>query len=109
MMKSRPVLITFSILAALQVIAGGAALQDVIGKTAFGLFVLAVAAVQVGMTFYVQNSVVPAQDTVAYVNQDGIAVAGPAAGLTNGTAVDVVKAPTLDDVGDVAKGDPFNK
>lgn len=105
-MKTRPVLITFSILAALQVIAGGAALQDVIGKTAFGLFVLTVAAVQVGMTFYVQNSVVPAQDAVAYINQDGIAVAGPAAGLTNGTAVEVVPSPVVNDAGG---GDPFNR
>jgi hypothetical protein len=91
MPKSRPVLITFSILAGLQVLAGGAALGDVIGDTAFGLFVLAVAAVQVGMTFYVQNQVVPTQDVGAYVNSAGSLVAGPAAGVTNGKSVDVVK------------------
>ena len=92
MNKSRPVLITFSVLAALQVLTGGSALADFIGKDLAGLIVLIVAAVQVGMTFYVQNQTVPVQDAVAYVNQEGQAVAGPAAGLTNGTAVEVVQA-----------------
>ena len=91
MPKSRPVLITFSILAGLQVLSGGAALGDVIGTTAFALFVLVVAAVQVGMTFYVQNQVVPVPDIGAYVNSEGQLVAGPAAGVTNGKTVDVVK------------------
>lgn len=90
MNKSRPVVIVFSILAALQVLTGAAALGDVIGDTLFGLFAIVVAAVQVGMTFYVQNGVVPVEDTAAYINSDGHAVAGPAAGLTNGTSVEVV-------------------
>jgi hypothetical protein len=91
MNKSRPVLITFSILAGLQVLSGGAALADVIGKDVFGLFVLGVAAVQVGMTFYVQNTVVPSGDVGAYTNTDGVMVAGPAAGVTNGKVVEVVQ------------------
>lgn len=92
-MKTRPVVITFSILAALQVLTAGSALTDVVGKDVAGLLILAIAAVQVGMTFYVQNSVVPGEDAVAYINQEGVAVAGPAAGLTNGTAVVVQQAP----------------
>lgn len=91
MNKSRPVLIIFSILAGLQVLTGAAALGDVIGDQAFGLFALGVGAVQVGMTFYVQNSVVPVQDVAAYQNSYGDVVAGPAAGVTNGKLVDVVK------------------
>lgn len=89
MTKSRPVLITFSILAGLQVLTGAAALSDVIGDQAFGLFAIAVAAVQVGMTFFVQNQVVPAQEVAAYQDKEGHVVAGPAAGATNGTPVTV--------------------
>lgn len=89
--KSRPVLIVFSILAALQVLAGATALSDIIGKDTFALFALLVAAVQVGMTFYVQNQVVPTQDVGAYTNTAGQLVAGPAAGVTNGKEVEVVK------------------
>lgn len=92
-MKSRPVVIVFSILAALQVLTAGSTLADVVGKDLAGLVILAIAAVQVGMTFYVQGGVVPSQDSVAYINEKGVAVAGPAAGLTNGTAVEVQQAP----------------
>jgi hypothetical protein len=87
MTKSRPVLIVFSILAGLQVLTGAAALGDVIGDQAFGLFAILVAAVQVGMTFYVQNQTVPVMDVAAYQNSKGQVVAGPAAGATNGTPV----------------------
>ena len=91
MSKSRPVLIVFSILAGLQVLTGAAALGDVIGQEAFGLFAIGVAAVQVGMTFYVQNMTVPQGDVAAYVNSRGDVVAGPAGGVTNGKLVEVVK------------------
>lgn len=92
MQKSRPVLITFSILAGLQVLTGAAALGDVIGEQAFGLFSIAVAAVQVGMTFYVQNQTVPVGDVAAYVNTEGRTVAGPASPpvVQDGTSVEVV-------------------
>lgn len=96
MTKSRPVLITFSILAGLQVLTGAAALGDVIGDQAFGLFAIVVAAVQVGMTFYVQNQVVPNGDVAAYVNEAGTVVAGPAAAPTNGSAVVVQPARKTD-------------
>lgn len=77
--KSRPVLITFSILAGLQIITAGTALADVIGATTAGLIVLVIAAVQAGMTFFVQGMVVPLADTVQYINSDGASVNGPAA------------------------------
>ena len=88
-MKSKPVLITFSILAGLQVLTGAAALGDVIGDQLFGLFAIVVAAVQVGMTFYVQNQTVAVLDVAAYADKTGQVVAGPAAGATRGTPVTV--------------------
>lgn len=94
MNKSRPVLIIFSILAGLQVLSAGAALADVIGKDLFGLFALGVAAIQVGMTFYVQNLTVPLQDVAAYVTggNSPLLVAGPASSVTDGTEVVVDQA-----------------
>jgi hypothetical protein len=92
-MKSKPVLIIFSTLAGLQVLTAGAALGDVVGPKLFGLFALGVAAVQVGMTFYVQNQTVPLQNVAAY--ESGTAagvVAGPAAVPANGVPVDVTVA-----------------
>lgn len=90
MKKSKPVLIVFSILAGLQVLSAGAALGDVVGPKLFGLFALAVAAVQVGMTFYVQNLTVPLANVAAYESgtNAGI-VAGPAATPSNGVSVNV--------------------
>jgi hypothetical protein len=94
MNKSRPVLITFSVLAGLQILTAGTALADVIGKDVAGLIVLAVAAVQAGMSFYVQGQVVPLQDTAAYVDTKGNTVAGPASPpqVIDGSAVEVVKS-----------------
>lgn len=91
MNKSRPVLIIFSILAALQFLAAGAALGDLVGPHVFGLFGLSVGAVQVGMTFYVQNITVPIQNVAAYVTSGDVptVVAGPAAAATNGAEVTV--------------------
>lgn len=97
MNKSRPVLIVFSILAGLQVLSGGASLGDVIGKDTAGLFILLIAAVQVGMTFYVQGLTVPVGDVAAYVTggDNPKLVAGPASSTTNGAAVTVApEAPT---------------
>ena len=90
-MKSHGVLIFGSILAALQFLAGAAALGDLVGDQVFGLFVIVVGAVQVGWAAYQQQQVVPYQDTAAFVNKDGHVVAGPAAGVTNGKSVEVVK------------------
>lgn len=95
MNKSRPVLITFSILAGLQILTAGATLGDVVGDKVAGLIVLAVAAVQAGMSFYVQGQVVPLADTAAYVDTKGNTVAGPASppSVVDGSSVEVT--PTL--------------
>ena len=92
MNKSRPVLITFSVLAGLQILTAGTALADVIGAQTAGLIVLAVAAVQAGMSFYVQGQVVPLVDTAAYVDTKGNTVAGPASPpqVVDGASVTVV-------------------
>ena len=88
--KPRPVLITFSILAGLQILTAGTALTDVLGKDIAGLLVLVIAAVQVGMTFYVQGQVVPLQDAGAYVDIHGTMIAGPATGVEEGRKVSIV-------------------
>jgi hypothetical protein len=59
MIKREPVVIVMSFLAALQVLAGGAALTDLIGKEWAGVFFLFVAALQVGLQFYVRGQVTP--------------------------------------------------
>lgn len=103
--KSRPVIIIFSILAGLQILSNAGGLSEVLGAKIFFLFGILVAATQVGMTFYVQNTVTPNQDVAAYANKDGQVVAGPAAGVTNGKTVEVVKTELPASEGE---GAPFN-
>lgn len=95
MNKSRPVLITFSILAGLQVLTNATGLSDVVDPKWVFLIGILVAAVQTGMTFYVQNQVVPLQDTAAYVDTHGNTVAGPASppSVVDGASVEVVNSP----------------
>jgi len=59
MIKREPVVVVMSVLAALQVIAGGAALGELVGPQVAGVVVLAVAALQVGLQFYVRGQVTP--------------------------------------------------
>lgn len=92
--KSKPVLIMAAVLAGLQVLAGGAALADFIGPTAFGLFVLVLAAVQVGWGVFVTGQVTPWVDVVAKALPSGSVVAGPAARVDTGTRVEVVDVAT---------------
>jgi small basic protein len=86
MTKSRPVVITMSILAALQMLFGGLAAlnlpdgsfnETVLAIGAFGTLI--VAAAQFGVQFYVQNLVTPQVDVAAYRDKTGEIVAGPAA------------------------------
>jgi hypothetical protein len=76
---SRPVLIAMSILAGAQVLVGGAALGDVIGKQAAGLAIIGVAAAQAGIQFYVQGQVTPNASVAAWRTDNGRVVTGPAA------------------------------
>lgn len=89
--KSRPVLVTQAVLAALQVLTAGSVLADVIGAQLAALIVLGIAAVQTGAAIYVQGIVVPVADVAAYTPGDGsqALVAGPAADQANGTPVTV--------------------
>lgn len=90
---SRPVLTAMSILAGLQILTGGAALGDIIGLKAAGLAILAVAAAQAGIQFYVQGQVTPNDAVAARQLPTGQIVAGPAAPGTTveGTAVEVLR------------------
>jgi hypothetical protein len=92
MHKSRGVVIFGSILAALQFLAAASALSDMIGKETFGIFVIAVGAIQIGWSFYQEEQVIPYQDAAAYVDRSGQVVAGPAGGVTNGKLVDVTES-----------------
>ena len=85
--KSKPVLVTFSILAGAQVLTGGAALADVLPANVVGLLILAVASVQAGMTFWVQGQVTPWADVVSKRTPAGQVIAGPAADQETGTVV----------------------
>lgn len=96
-MKRNPVLVVMSTLAALQVLVGGAALGDVIGVKAAGLFVLGVAAVQTGVQFYVRGRVTPTDSVVAQRTDAGVVVAGPSAQAPTGVQVEepaVIAAPS---------------
>ena len=91
MTKSRPVLIMFSVLAALDFIAAYAGLSDHIGTEVAFFFIMGTKAVQVGCAFYSQGITVPLGDVSAYVNKNGSTIAGPASDAHNGAPV-VVRA-----------------
>lgn len=59
MSKREPVVVVMSVLAALQVLVGGAAFTEVVPTPWAGLATLVVAAVQVGVAFYVRGQVEP--------------------------------------------------
>jgi hypothetical protein len=76
MTKSRPVIVTMSALAAAQAFTATAAFTDAIPAKTAALIVAAVAAIQIGVQFYVQSAVTPAQDVVAFRNREGDVVPG---------------------------------
>lgn len=85
-MKSRPVVITMSILAALQMLFGGLAALNLpdgsyseMALTIGAIGTLVVASAQFGVQFYVQNLVTPHVDVASYRNKEGELVTGPAA------------------------------
>lgn len=85
---SRTHILVGAVLAGLQILNGGAALGDVIGAKAFGLFALVVAAFQAGWGFYTSATSIPTNAVAAVKTGDAI-VAGPAAEAPNGTLVTV--------------------
>jgi hypothetical protein len=82
--KKEPVVIVFSILAALQVINGGLALIDTIDKDVAAIISLVIGAITAGASFYVRAMVMPWNQVVSRVTEQGTVVAGPAAGVTPG-------------------------
>lgn len=85
-MKSRPVVITMSLLAALQMLFGGITTLNLpdgsyneVALTIGAIGTLIVASAQFGVQFYVQNLVTPMQDVAAFRDNTGQIVAGPAA------------------------------
>lgn len=95
---SEPVLITMSILAALQILFGGVGgvtyLSDnelIAAICAVGM--VAVGAAQVGVQFYVRGQVVPMDNVVEYTDRGGNVIAGPANNLVSeGAPVRAVNA-----------------
>lgn len=83
-----------SILAGLQIIAGGTVLTDVFPTAVVGLFILIVAGIQGGYSVYNQLvQVVPTSQVVAVATADGTAaIAGPAAAQETGSLVATVNA-----------------
>lgn len=92
--RSKPVLITFSVLAGLQVLCAGASLAEMIGAKTAGFVILVVAAVQAGMTFYVHNEVVPNKNVAARKLPDGRVISGPAADVGGGKPVTLIEGET---------------
>lgn len=92
-MKREPVLIVMSVLAALQILTAGAALGDVIGAQLAALLVLAVAAAQSGVQFYVRGAVTPNQAVAAKVDEarEGVVGGEAAPADLEGEAVEVVE------------------
>lgn len=94
-MKSRPIIITQSVLAGCDVIAVSASLTELVPNKVALFFILMTKAVQVGVAFYTQSVTVPQEDVAAYADKEGKVVSGPASGTTNGVPVDVVRADPL--------------
>lgn len=107
MTKSRPVIIFMSVLAGLQFLFAGMtatnlgefANQTILAIGAYGM--LATAACQIGVQFYLQQLVTPVQDVVAYRDRNGSIVPGELANDPGRAqeAVDVLTTPAADDVG----------
>jgi len=77
---NRPVVIVYSILAALQVINGGLALIDTLDKDIAAIIALVIGAITAGAAFWVESQVTPWNQVVSKM-QGGQVVAGPASGV----------------------------
>jgi hypothetical protein len=72
----RPIMVALSILAALKVLAGAAAIADLIGPTATGVTLAVLAAVDIGVATYLQSRVVPLESTIAYERRGRLRAGG---------------------------------
>ena len=99
--KPEPVLITMSVLAGLQILFGGvgsvtffADHELVAAICAVGM--VAVGAVQAGVMYYVRGQVVPLENVVERVDENGVVRAGPANNIVEeGTPVRNVNDPPV--------------
>lgn len=108
-MNREPLLIWSSTLVTLQILAGGAALGDVIGLQTAGLAILVVAALQGGTSFYIRGQVTAASTVIAQTTKEGGVVAGAASAVADGAPVSVdvtqlAPAPGPDDRGGIDVG-----
>ena len=85
-LKKEPVVIVFSILAALQVIDAALVLADSVNETAGAIISMVIAALTAAATVYVRGMVTPWVDVVSKI-QNGTVVAGPAAGPAGNTGI----------------------
>lgn len=90
--NAEPVVITMSVLAALQFLFAGAGLGEIIGAKVVFLGMLVVGAITVGIQFWIRGQVVATANVVAQVSPAGDVVAGPASPVTDGLPVDVTPA-----------------
>jgi hypothetical protein len=88
-MNREPLLIWSSTLVGLQILTGGAALGDLIGLHLAAFFILVVAALQGGTSFYIRGQLTPSAAVVAQTTKEGDVVAGEAAATASGPAVTV--------------------
>lgn len=79
MLKQQPVVIVFSIIAALQVINGGLAVTDVFSDEVAGIIALVIGALTAGASFYVRAMTAPWDTVVSKINEKGLVIPGPAA------------------------------
>lgn len=77
-LKRNPVVVVFSVLAALQVITAGLGLIDSLNKDTVSIIVLVIAAIQAGATAYVRGMVTPWNEVVTKIGSGGQVVNGPA-------------------------------
>jgi len=77
---NRPVVIVYSILAALGVINGGLGLIDTLDKDVVAIISLIIGGVTAGAAFWVESQVTPWNQVVSAI-QDGHVVQGPASGM----------------------------
>lgn len=78
----RPILMALSILAGLKVLTSAAVFTDLIGTTAAGLVVATLAAVDVGLAFYLQGQVVPLANVIYYERGDYVYSGGAGPTIT---------------------------
>jgi len=77
---NRPVVIVYSIMAALGVINGGLGLIDGLDKDVVAIISLIIGAITAAAAFWVESQVTPWNTVVSKI-QDGNVVAGPASGV----------------------------